>query len=214
MITPQDFMQSAGDGVDYYNNENYYGKGNMSPLGGRLYYDKFEPARGTGISNVIEQSHEDEDFELSRKQSFDMPQSYHNLKNHSRLQVNMSPGHQITPDPNSANLNFKETSTELEFDAMTVITEKKQDPASFGGDQHVPINVNPQSAKKPKIQGAFMEASPKKQQIKAQKQTEQELMNETNISMDKKSELTELTEGHESEENAPSISETTEIVNK
>ena len=59
-----------------------------------------------------------------------------------------------------------------------------------------------------------MESSPKKQQIKAQKQTEQELMNETNISMDKKSELTELTEGHESEENAPSISDTTEIINK
>ena len=59
-----------------------------------------------------------------------------------------------------------------------------------------------------------MESSPIKQQVKAKKQTEKELMNETNLSMDKKSELTELTEGHESEENAPSISDTTEIVNK
>mgnify|MGYP006102523841 CR=1 FL=1 len=53
-------------------------KGTNSPKDGRFYYDKFEPGRGTGISNVIEQSHEDEDFEYSRKQSLtdNMPQSY------------------------------------------------------------------------------------------------------------------------------------------
>jgi hypothetical protein len=79
--------------------------------------------------------------------------------------LNVSPTQQITPDPNSVHLNLAATASELDFDAVTVITEKKLDPASFGGDT---INLNSENIKKPKIQGAFMESSPKKSNLKAQ----------------------------------------------
>ena len=57
-----------------------------------------------------------------------------------------------------------------------------------------------------------MESSPKKSNLKAQQDIQQQFMNETNQSYDKKSELTELTEGHESAENADTISDNTEII--
>ena len=92
---------------------------------------------------------------------------------------------------------------------MTTITEQ-QNNLGFGIDDHQPILVKKDHLK-PKIQGAFSEI--KKSDSKDFKSSDAQLnMGETIMS--KKSELTDLTEGHESEEEEDynSGSEKTEIV--